>query len=50
MTKQKTYFEQVPVTIAKKAAELEPGKPKLAKLASSPKNRSTHQAGGAYVA
>jgi hypothetical protein len=50
MTKQKTYFEQVPVMIAKKAAELESGKPKLPKLASTPKNRSMYPAGAAYVA
>jgi hypothetical protein len=45
MIKRKTFFEQVPVQIAKKAAELEPKQQKSLKPSRAPKSRGFYSGG-----
>jgi hypothetical protein len=50
MPKKKTYFKQVPVRVAKQAAEVELRKQKSSKPSPAPKSQGFRSVGDSYVA
>ena len=50
MPKDKTYFKQVPVRVAKQVAEIEHRKQKSPKPSPAPKSRGFQAVSAAYVA